>query len=694
MRDGVRRRHADRKRRRARSRARRCWLDRVTLVGRVDRDELPNYYGAADVFVSGSHYEGSGYALIEAMSAGVVPVVTDIPSFRAIAGDTARAMDAGRRGRLRPRCLLEVCSTDLDAGRKRGEGAIRSGAELGGDRRTHRRRIPQRSHGHEDRDRRPGRPAPERAGTGRAVVAGALRAAGAVARHPRVRAEASRAAAKLFASRFHRPRSWPAVGAVRPHAVGAGARARARARRARSLRSDPRLLRRPGRPAGGARRTAAGDSQRRRPATAASSSSIPTIEYGSQRTRRGRRAVTEACTLASKVHVCTSFMAALAAAQGVTAAVIPLTSVTFERRRRSSGQDHAATSDTFRIVQVASLSRVKNQRLLIDALPIVRAKIDAHVDLVGEDTLNGELQKHAADDRCRRSRDVPRLPAAARACSTSCRAPISTCRSSLHEAAGVSVLEAAAAGVPALGTRAATWPTGRRRRRWRVGDAIPESLADGILALARECRSPAIDCRAGAQRSRSRTTPRGRAAQFDQAVPGACVALRPVRRQRQVQAADASPAGLIALDAERLPEGDRRRRIQRFFKTRCRGTVSGMKETRAHVAVRLEHRRYPRRVALHRREFGRDPTAPGSTAGFDRATRGRRRRSRCEPDRATVDTACSIDASRPADRPAPTVTSAIRSALHGSGRLNADDERSAARNEISSNPMRCAAAMV
>jgi len=50
--------------------------DRVTLAGQVARDELPNYYASADVFVSGSHAEGSGYALIEALSAGVVPVVT------------------------------------------------------------------------------------------------------------------------------------------------------------------------------------------------------------------------------------------------------------------------------------------------------------------------------------------------------------------------------------------------------------------------------------------------------------------------------------------------------------------------------------------------------------------------------------------------------------------------------------------
>ena len=123
---------------------------------------------------------------------------------------------------------------------------------------------------------------------------------------------------------------------------------------------------------------------------------LPSIAYGSQRTARGRRAVTEACTLASKVHVCTNFMAGLAAAQGVTAAVIPLTSV-IRAPQRSRGQDHALDPDTFRIVQVASLSRVKNQRLLIDALPIVRSKANAHVDLIGEDTLSGELQKHAAD---------------------------------------------------------------------------------------------------------------------------------------------------------------------------------------------------------------------------------------------------------------------------------------------------------
>ena len=87
---------------------------RVTLAGRVSHDEMPNYYAAADVFISGSHHEGSGYALIEAMSAGLVPVVTNIPSFRAIAGDGRERWAPGDPADL-ARLLLKTCSTDLDA---------------------------------------------------------------------------------------------------------------------------------------------------------------------------------------------------------------------------------------------------------------------------------------------------------------------------------------------------------------------------------------------------------------------------------------------------------------------------------------------------------------------------------------------------------------------------------------------------
>jgi glycosyltransferase involved in cell wall biosynthesis len=89
---------------------------RVTLAGRVSREELPNYYAAADVFVSGSRSEGSGYALIEAIAAGVVPVVTDIPSFRVIAGDQGARWPAGDAAAFGD-ALLRICGSDLPARR-------------------------------------------------------------------------------------------------------------------------------------------------------------------------------------------------------------------------------------------------------------------------------------------------------------------------------------------------------------------------------------------------------------------------------------------------------------------------------------------------------------------------------------------------------------------------------------------------
>jgi len=56
----------------------------VSLIGFLDHKNLQNYYNSADYFVLGSHYEGSGYSLVEAMSCGVIPIVTDIPSFKMI----------------------------------------------------------------------------------------------------------------------------------------------------------------------------------------------------------------------------------------------------------------------------------------------------------------------------------------------------------------------------------------------------------------------------------------------------------------------------------------------------------------------------------------------------------------------------------------------------------------------------------
>ena len=91
--------------------------ERVELLGRVPHDRVERLMRAADLFVSGSHREGSGYSLIEALACGLPPVVTDIPSFRALTG-------AGAVGSLWP------CGDSQTLGRALQSLAARTGEGL------------------------------------------------------------------------------------------------------------------------------------------------------------------------------------------------------------------------------------------------------------------------------------------------------------------------------------------------------------------------------------------------------------------------------------------------------------------------------------------------------------------------------------------------------------------------------------
>ncbi|HEX4913095.1 MAG TPA: glycosyltransferase family 4 protein [Vicinamibacterales bacterium] len=217
--------------------------------------------------------------------------------------------------------------------------------------------------------------------------------------------------------------------------------------------------------------------------------SLPSISYGSQRTARGRAAIAEALA-ADAVHVCSAFMAAKAAAHGVIATVIPLTTVHAAHRHRP-----LTPNAPLRLIQVASLSRVKNQRLLIDAIARIGSSVVSRVDLVGEDTLGGELQRHAAEmnvsDRVRFHGFTPHdeLTALYKGADI-------YVQTSLHEAAGVSVLEAAAAGLPVVGTRAGYVADWSPRRSIAIG-ADAHELAQAISKLQREPgRADAIASRA------------------------------------------------------------------------------------------------------------------------------------------------------------------------------------------------------
>jgi glycosyltransferase involved in cell wall biosynthesis len=226
---------------------------------------------------------------------------------------------------------------------------------------------------------------------------------------------------------------------------------------------------------------------------------LPEIGYGLQLRARHRLAVASTVRLAHRITVCSDYQARLARLHGIEPMVIPLgvdaKRFELDRGDRSIGGRSAADDSRWRVIQVASLNRVKDQTTLLEAF----ARIDgAHLDIVGEDTLGGAIQNVAN-----------RLGLSARVtfhgfqptdvvAGLYRRADLFVL-SSRHEAANVAVLEAAAAGLATVGThvgyladwspdRAVTVPAGDPAA---LGRAINELLEDPqrrrrIAAAARE----------------------------------------------------------------------------------------------------------------------------------------------------------------------------------------------------------------
>jgi len=186
---------------------------------------------------------------------------------------------------------------------------------------------------------------------------------------------------------------------------------------------------------------------------------IDAVAYGMQRTAGGRALVSAACRLATRVHVTSMYMERLAAMRGYGAVRIPV-GIDVARATISPRPDEGPP---WKLLQVASLNRVKDQAMLLNAVSIASREIDVRLDLVGEDTLGGALQSHAAvigiADRVtfhgfRPHDELRPFYGGAHL----------YVQSSRHEAAGISVLEAAASAVPIVGTHVgyvADWsPTG------------------------------------------------------------------------------------------------------------------------------------------------------------------------------------------------------------------------------------------
>lgn len=63
--------------------------ERVAFAGRVDNDELPSYYAAADVGILPSCTAGEafGIVLLEAMAAGLPVIASRLPGVRSVVSD-------------------------------------------------------------------------------------------------------------------------------------------------------------------------------------------------------------------------------------------------------------------------------------------------------------------------------------------------------------------------------------------------------------------------------------------------------------------------------------------------------------------------------------------------------------------------------------------------------------------------------
>ena len=198
--------------------------------------------------------------------------------------------------------------------------------------------------------------------------------------------------------------------------------------------------------------------------------SLPQIEYGGARTTRGRVTMSLTLRMADAVSVPSRYAMLPASKIRRSVQCIPV-GVDAKLFRGSTGRP---CPPPWRLLQVAGLNQVKNQETLLKAMHSVAAERPGVIlDCIGVDTLNGRMQRLARDlgiaalVRFHGSLTVDEIIPFYR------NAHLFV-QSSLHESMGAAVLEAAAAGVPVVGTGVGIlWLKWPRRPRLRFQSTIP-----------------------------------------------------------------------------------------------------------------------------------------------------------------------------------------------------------------------------
>jgi glycosyltransferase involved in cell wall biosynthesis len=202
---------------------------------------------------------------------------------------------------------------------------------------------------------------------------------------------------------------------------------------------------------------------------------IDDINYGLQRRPLDRRAIARMLKRASAVTVPTTFMSKLLAPFRDHSAIVPMgiDTAQFPIAQRADGPP-------WRIIRVGSINAVKDYPTLLRALAALPDSVT--LDIIGEDTLDGAIQKMAAQlgivDRVVFHGWQP----TDRLATLYHRAHLNIV-SSRHEASNVTMLEAASTGMATVGTLVGHVADWNPDRAVGVPVADPSALATAISAL-------------------------------------------------------------------------------------------------------------------------------------------------------------------------------------------------------------------